>query len=77
MKIKPKDVSVNLPIVLAFDPSSSDSIELFASHINAILHGKVRLKYEYLGDLGGNSMAIFYLQRNSEFSELREQFMEI
>jgi hypothetical protein len=41
------------------------------------VHGKVKVKIEELGTLGGQFVAIFYLQRNDEFSELREQFMQM
>jgi len=72
MKVKPKEVFVNLPVVLMFD--SANEIPLFAANINTILHGKVKLKYEELGLLGAQEVAIFYLQRNNEYSELRDQF---
>lgn len=72
MKIKPKEVLVNLPIVLQF----TDYHELpeFASNINQLLHGKVKVKYEELGVLGSKYIGIFYLQRNDEFTELRKEF---
>ncbi|MFA6609077.1 MAG: hypothetical protein WCT07_04195 [Candidatus Paceibacterota bacterium] len=77
MHIKPKDLRVNLPIVLGFDPIENDNAELFAAHINTIIHGKVKLKYEYLGELCGKFMIIFYLQRNAEYQELRDEFMSM
>jgi len=75
MNIKPKDIRVNLPIVLAFE--DYHEIPAFAANINAIIHGKVKVKCEELGLLGNQYMGIFYLQRNLEFSELREQFMDM
>jgi len=77
MKFKPKEVLVDLPVVLGFDPTENDNAEAFAAHINTIIHGKVKMKYEYLGDLGGKSMIIFYLQRNFEYQELRSEFMNM
>ena len=71
-KVKPKDVMVNLPTVLLFD--NEDAIPEIAANFNTFLHGKVRMKYEVLGQIGGQSVGIFYLQRNDEFSQLREQF---
>lgn len=72
MKIKPKDLVVNLPIVLMFN--QEDEIAQFAANINTIVHGEVKLKTDVLGMLGGQHVAIFYLKRNDEFSELRENF---
>lgn len=72
MKVKPKEVLLNLPVALMFD--ESDEIARFASNINTILHGKVRMKYEELGLLGKQQVGLFYLQRNDEFDELRKQF---
>lgn len=75
MKIKPKEIFVNLPIVLTF--ADQEEIPKFAANINTIVHGKVKVKYEELGFLGEQCVGIFYLQRNLEFSELRNQFMEM
>lgn len=75
MKVKPKEVLLNLPVVLMFD--DGDKIAEFASNINTLIHGKVRVKVEELGTLGGQYVGMFYLQRNGEFSELREQFMQM
>jgi hypothetical protein len=74
MKVKPKEVLVNLPIALLF--SEHDEIAMFASNINQIIHGKVKVKYNELGLLGGKHVAIFYLQRNDEFQDLRQKFVE-
>lgn len=73
MKIKPKEIFVNLPIVLTFD--TSEEIAKFAQNINTIIYGKVRVKCEELGQLGPNYMGLFYLQRNNEYQELRNEFM--
>jgi len=75
MKVKPKEVLLNLPMALMFD--SSDEIAQFASNINTILHGKTKVKYEELGLLGKQEVGLFYLQRNDEFSELRAQFRSL
>jgi len=75
MKVKPKEIQVNLPSVFKF--KTEDEIHAFASNINSIIAGKVLMKYEELGSLGGELVAIFYLQRNNEFSELRESFMKL
>ena len=75
MKVKPKEVLLNLPIVLMFD--DSDKVAEFASNINTLIHGKVKVKVEELGTLGGQFVGMFYLQRNGEFTELREQFMHM
>lgn len=78
MKIKPKELLVNLPVVLLFNgEDSSDQAAQFASNVNTIIHGKVKMKVEGLGTLGGQLAVIFYLQRNNEFTELREQFMKM
>lgn len=75
MKVKPKEVLVNLPIVLMFEDDMK--VAEFAANINTLIHGKVKVKCEELGMLGGSVAAIFYLQRNGEFTELRQQFMEM
>lgn len=75
MKVKPKEVLLNLPTVLMF--ADYHEIPNFASNINQVLHGKVRVKYEELGVLGGQYVGIFYLQRNDEFDELRASFKQM
>lgn len=75
MKIKPKEVLVNLPIALLF--ADYHQIPEFASNINQIIHGKVRVKYEELGCLGGQYVGLFYLQRNQEFQEIRDEFKRL
>lgn len=74
MNVKPKEVLVNLPIVLMF--TDYHEIANFASNVNQIIHGKVKVKYNELGLLAGKYVAIFYLQRNDEFQDLRSKFVE-
>ena len=75
MNIKPKDIRVNLPIVLGFD--DPEEIPKFAATINTIIHGKVKIKCEELGVLGAQYMGLFYMQRNNEYQELRDEFIEM
>jgi len=75
MRIKPKEILVNLPIVLTFQ--SSEEILVFAANINSLIHGKVKVKCEELGTLGPNHIGLFYLQRNNEYQELREEFLNL
>ncbi len=75
MKVKPKEVMVNLPVALLFDEPWE--IISFAANINTILHGKVKLKVEELGSLGGRHVGIFYLDRNMEYHEIRDEFMRL
>lgn len=75
MKTKPKEVFVNLPIVLLFN--TEDEIPQLASGFNTFLHGKVKLKYETLGALNGQYVGLFYLQRNDEFHQLRDEFVRL
>lgn len=75
MKVKPKEVMVNLPVALLFDEPWE--IISFAANINTILHGKVKLKVEELGILGGRSVGIFYLERNGEYHEIRDEFVRL
>lgn len=75
MKVKPKEVLVNIPVVYTL-PDENDNAML-ASNFNTFLHGKVRLKYDYLGKLGDQYVSIFYFHRNDEFHELRNSFMEM
>lgn len=75
MKVKPKEVLVNLPVALLFDEPWE--IISFAANINTILHGKVKLKVEELGTLGGRHVGIFYLDRNAEYHEIRDEFVRL
>ena len=72
MKIKPKEVLLNVPIALMF--RDYHEIPSFAANINDIIHGKVKLKYEELGCLCGQYVGLFYFVRNDEFHELRKEF---
>ena len=75
MKFKPKEVLLNLPVGLLFD--DYHQIPAFAATINQIVHGKVKLKYEELGCLGGQYIGLFYMQRNSESQQLRDEFTKM
>jgi hypothetical protein len=73
MRFKPKEILVNLPAVHLF--GAEDDIAQFASNINTIIHGKVRIKYEMLGFLGDRAVGLFYIQRNDESQQLHDEFM--
>lgn len=73
MKVKPKEALLNLPMVLQF--STIDELNQLASNINQFIHGKVKIKYDELGYLNDNIIAIFYFQRNNEYTELKDSFM--
>lgn len=75
MNIKPKELIVNLPIVLMFD--NSDDISVMVQNINKIIHGKLRLKYDELGLLGAQYVGLFYLYRDQEYHSLRNEFKEM
>lgn len=75
MKVKPKEIMVNLPVVLTF--ATEDEIAALASGVNTFIHGKVRVKYEVLGTLGGQYIGLFYLQRNNESQQLHDEFMRM
>lgn len=75
MKVKPKEILVNLPVALMFNDSGE--IASFAANINTILHGKVRLKFEELGKLGDQFVGLFYLDRNAEYFEIRNEFVQM
>ncbi len=75
MKIKPKTLMVNLPIALTFD--SWDEIPKFAATINSIVAGRSLLKCEKIGSVEGKHIGIFYLQRNDEFQNLRNSFLNL
>jgi hypothetical protein len=73
MKFKPKEVMVNLPTVLTF--ASEDEIVGMAAAFNTFVHGKVKMKYESLGMLGGQAVGLFYIQRDNDSQQLRDEFM--
>ena len=75
MKVKPKEVLLNLPVALLFDESWE--IQSFAANINTVLHGKVRLKTEELGMLGGRQVGLFYLQRDLESQQIHDEFIRL
>jgi hypothetical protein len=75
MKVKPKEVMVNLPVVLTFTHEGEDTA--LAAGFNTFLHGKVKMKYETLGKLNDHYVSIFYLQRNNEYQSLREEFVNM
>ena len=75
MKVKPKEILVNLPIALLFDEPWE--IASFAANINTIMYGKVKCKVEELGQLGGRYVGLFYLQRNGEYHDIRNEFMKL
>lgn len=75
MRVKPKEVLLNLPVALLFNEPWE--IPSFAASINTILHGKVRLKVEELGTLGGQYVGLFYLQRNGESQQIHDEFMRL
>lgn len=75
LKIKPKTIEVNLPVVLLFD--SENEIAALAAAINTIIFGKIKVKYETLGILGGQYVGLVYLKRNLESQQLHDQFMRL
>lgn len=75
MKFKPKEIMVNLPVVLPFVDDTE--VVQMAAAFNTFVHGKVKMKYEILGTLGGQTMGLFYIQRNNESQELRDEFMRL
>lgn len=70
MKIKPKEVLINLPT--HFDFENEDELAQMAMNINSVLHGKSRVKYEIMGARGDKIVGLLYLDRNPEYHELRE-----
>ena len=75
MKSKPKDIQVNLPAVHLF--STEDEIPSLTTAINTIIHGKVKVKYEVLGVLGGRFVGLLYIQRNKESQEMHDEFVRM
>jgi hypothetical protein len=75
MKIRPKDIQVNLPAAHLF--ADETEMSYFASAINTIIHGKVKVKYEDLGRLGDQQVGLFYLQRNKESQQIRDDFVKM
>lgn len=75
MRVKPKEIMVVLPAAHLFQ--SEEEMASFASAINTIIHGKVKIKYEMLGQLGGQYVGLFYIQRNSESQEIHDEFIRL
>lgn len=66
---------VNLPAAHLFN--SEDEMAVFASNINTIVFGKVKVKYEMLGLLGGRCVGLFYIQRNNESQLIHDEFIKL
>lgn len=66
---------VNLPAVHLF--ASPEEIPELAAAINTIIHGKVKIKCEDLGILGGQHVGLFYIQRNMESQQLHDEFIQM
>jgi hypothetical protein len=75
MRLKTKEIVVNLPVVLTFD--NRDEIAQLAAGFNTFVAGKVKMKYEELGILNEKYIGLFYLQRDSDSQELRDNFMKM
>lgn len=75
MKPSTKQLTVNLPIALTF--ATEDEIGQLAASINTIVAGKSRIKCESVGKLNSQYIGIFYLQRDKDFSELRQSFVDL
>lgn len=75
MKVKPKEIMVVLPAAHLFQ--SEEEMAQFASAINTIIHGKVKIKYEMLGQLGGQCVGLFYIQRNNESQLIHDEFRRL
>ena len=55
-RVKPKEIMVNLPAAHLF--ATEDEIPALAAAINTIIHGKVKIKCENLGVLGGQYVGL-------------------
>ena len=75
MRVKPKEIMVVLPAAHLFQ--SEEEMAQFASAINTIIHGKVKIKYEMLGQLGGQCVGLFYIQRNNESQLIHDEFRRL
>lgn len=73
--MKPKEILVDLPAVHIF--STEDEISALAAAANTFVHGKVKIKCETVGILGGQFVGLFYIQRNSESQEMRDKFIQL
>lgn len=74
MKIKPKDVQVNLPCHFEF--KDEDECAQMAANINSVLHGRSRVKYDIMGTRGDMVVGLLYLERWGEYLEYREFLAE-
>jgi len=72
--MKPKEILVDLPAVHIF--STEDEISALAAAANIFVHGKVKIKCETVGILGGQFVGLFYIQRNEESQFLRDSFIQ-
>jgi hypothetical protein len=72
--MKPKEIMVDLPAVHVF--STEEEISALAAAANTFVHGKVKIKCETVGILGGQFVGLFYLQRNEESQFLRDSFIQ-
>jgi len=75
MSFKPKEVLVLLPKVMAFNDQQEAAT--LAANFNSFIHGKIHLKYEVLGMLNNQQVVLFYMKRDQESQQLRDQFMQM
>jgi len=75
LSVKSKSVLIDLPSVKFFD--DKDEIVYFAKVINQFIHGKIKVKCEFLGSIGEKYVGLFYLKRNFESGELKDDVMKM
>ena len=56
---------------------SEDEAAQLAANFNTFVHGKVHLKYEVLGPLTGKLAVLYYMQRNHDSQQLRDEFVQL
>lgn len=75
MRIKPKEVQVNLPCHFEFH-DESECVQM-VSNINAILRGRTQVKYDLMGSRGQMLVGLLYLERSKEYQDYRNFLLKV
>lgn len=75
MKVKSKEVLVNLPCHFEF--YNEDECATMAANINSVLHGRQRVKYDIMGKRGDMVVGLLYLDRSKEYLDYRNFILKI
>lgn len=72
MKVKPKQVLVNVPVILTF--YDYHEIRHVEDYFNEVFSGKNKIKSEELQSCNEEYAAIFYFKKDKEYTQLVKEY---